>query len=110
MYLYTGVIVQDPEDTTVCEGDNATFTCGLFTPLNAAITEPGWLRNGTNLNIPVENREDNLTNGNTPPVYISYTITVVGVTLSDDGAIAMYQCVARNFSEKATLSVVGKYY
>ena len=33
MYLYTGVIVQDPEDTTVCEGDNATFTCGLFTPL-----------------------------------------------------------------------------
>ena len=104
MYFYTAVIVQGPVNTTVCQGDNATFTCVVFTPSNRAIIAPGWLRNSTNFD--VRDVENNRT-GDDTPVYISYTITVVDVTLSDDGLL--YQCDLLEPSENAKLNVVGKY-
>ena len=108
MYLYTGAIVQGPVDTTVCEGDNATFSCVSFTPLNGSITPVLWIRNDEHANtrIPIADTENNRT-GNDTPVYIGYTITVIAVTLSDDGAI--YQCEILTRSEEAKLNVVGKY-
>ena len=98
--------MQDPNDTTVCEGDNASFTCVVFIPANSAIISPGWLRNGMNINMTLHDLMDNQTGGD-PPIYIGFTVTVSNVRQFDDGA--RYQCGLFQLSNNATLNVVGKF-
>ena len=76
------------------------------TPLNAIIIGPGWLRNRRDAGILEAHREDNQTDAG-PPVYISYTVTVVNVRLSVDGVL--YECEITTRSKEAKLNVVGKY-
>ena len=69
---------------------------------------PGWLRNGTTVDMMRHNVTSNLTGGASAPVYISGTVTVSNVTVLDDGAL--YKCgLGSIISNSATLNVVGKY-
>ena len=93
-------------DTTVCEGDSATFTCVVF--ISSGIpTNPVWGRNGVAVDIIRHTVTGNLTGGTTAPIFISGTLTVSNVTILDDGVF--YQCgIGSSVSNAATLNVVGK--
>ena len=104
------VVVGDPVDTTVCEGDNVTFTCVLLFPSGSFPSNPGWVRNVTvTTNIGMrETVTGNHTVSTSAPAYISGTITVSSVIVLDDGV--SYQCGSgQAVSSSATLNVVGKY-
>ena len=93
-------------NTTVCEHDNATFTCAIFLS-SGVLVIPGWLRNGATVDMIRHIRDGNLTIFTTTPAYISGTLTVINVTISDNGAL--YQCgIGPVLSNSATLNVVGK--
>ena len=95
-------------DTTVCEGDSATFTCVVFIS-SGFPSAPQWARNGAVVDMTRHTTTTNLTGGATAPVYISGTVTVSNVTVSDDNG-ASYQCgIGSVISTRATLNVVGKY-
>ena len=102
------VVVQDPVDTTVCQGDNATFTCVIVIS-SGSIPPIGWLRNGVNVDMirHVETTSNNRTGNNASPAYIGGTVTVINVTSSDNGV--RYQCgIVLFLSSNATLSVAGE--
>ena len=101
------VVVQHPVNTTVCQGDNAAFTCVILIQSGALVT-PGWLRNGTNVDRMRHTITDNLTSVSITPAYISSTVTVTSVTVFGDGAL--YQCGISSFitSNGASLKVVGE--
>ena len=96
-------------DTTVCQGDDATFSCVVFIP-SGAPGEPGWLRNS----IAIFNSDmRHVTNSNysdtiDPPVYFNSVITVPNVTPANDDGVR-YQCGVRGVpSNNATLHVIGE--
>ena len=98
-------------NTTVCEGNTATFTCIIFYPSGIFPTAPTWTRNGVFINTVIDmmrhNIVDNLTDLN-PPVFASSTLTVSRATTSDDGI--MYRCGASGtVSNIAILNVAGMY-
>ena len=103
-YLYNYVVV-DPVDTTVCEGDTATFSCVYFISVGV-VTTPAWVRDdGITFN-PIH-VTSNLTSDTTTPAYVRSTVTLRNVTLLDNGT--MYQCgVGTSLSNSSTLTVVGK--
>ena len=105
IYFFTiEIITQHPMDTTVCEGNTATFTCVIFYPSGTFLVPPGWRRNGAVVN-GVNMIRNNLTNSNLP-VFVSSTLTINRTTISDDGAL--YQCgLSAAISNNATLNVVG---
>ena len=106
-YIYTDVVVQHPMNTTVCEDDNAVFTCVVLVS-SGTVVAPGWVRDGTNVDMMRHTVADNLTSPATSPVNISSTVTVSNVTSLDDAAL--YHCGILSFvtSNSATLTVVGK--
>ena len=91
----------------MCQDDDATFTCVLFTQSGIAAA-PGWQRNGAAVDTMRHTAVNNLTSGATGPVNISCTITVNSVTVVDDDG-ALYQCDLGSIfnSTNAALSVVG---
>ena len=105
--LCTYVVVQQPVNATVCQDDNATFTCVIFIQ-SGILTTPGWIRNGSVVVSMRHTVTNNLTDGVTAPIYISSTVTVSNVTVLDDEIL--YQCGILSFisSNSATLNVVGK--
>ena len=102
------VVVQHPVDTTVCQGDNAGFTCVIFIQSRGLVI-PAWLRNGINVDRIRHTISDNLTNVSIAPAYISSRVAISSVTVSDDGV--QYQCDILSVftSDSATLKVVGEY-
>ena len=94
-------------NTTVCEGNTATFTCVIYYPSGTFPTVPRWSRNGELLNavnMMRYNIVDNLTDPN-PPVFVSSTLTISRTTTSDDG---MYRCgVSGAISNIAILNVAS---
>ena len=110
MYLYMYIVVQHPINTTVCQGDNAGFTCVIFVQ-SGGLATPAWLRNGTNVDKIRHEITDNLTNVSMAiaPAYISSRVTISSVTVFDDGVL--YQCDILSLitSNSATLKVVGEY-
>ena len=108
LYTYIIIVVQDPVDTTVCQDDDATFTCVLFISSGNA-ADPVWFRNGGNFDPMCHTVVSNLTTGTAimAPAYVSSTITINNVATLDDGAL--YQCgLLTAFSNNGTLNVVGK--
>ena len=94
-------------DTTVCEGDSATFSCVIFLSTGAPSTL-AWLGDNVTVNRMRHTLTSNLTGGVRTPVSISGTVTVSNVTVVDDGV--SYQCgIGSTLSSGATLSVIGKY-
>ena len=106
--MFSEVVQQHPINTTVCQDDNATFTCVVIIPSGAPLS-PAWLRNGATVNRMRHTITSNLIDGAVAPVNISSTVTVSNVTVSyDEGAL--YQCgIVFSLSNSATLNVVGKY-
>ena len=103
----SSVGVQHPVNTTVCQGDSATFTCVVFIS-SGVPSPPQWVRNGAVVDMVHHTITSNLTAGATIPVNISSKVTVSNVTVSDDDG-ALYQCgVGSTISDSATLNVVGK--
>ena len=95
-------------NTTVCQDDNAAFTCVIFIP-SGFLSAPAWGRNGFIVDAMRHTITNNLTGGATAPVYISSTVTVSNVTVLDDDG-ALYQCgILSAISNNATLNVVGKF-
>ena len=95
-------------DTTVCEGDNVTFTCVVFLSSGTPVA-PGWLRNGAVFYMMRHIVTSNLTAGTTVPVYINSTVTVSNVRVFDDDGVT-YDCgIISVMFRSATLNVVGKY-
>ena len=95
-------------DTTAHQGRNATFTCVVFVPAEAAvITKPTWIRDMEDVDMTHHIVTDNQTDESTP-VYIESTVTVINVTVdADNGRI--YQCgVISDYSNNATLHVDSK--
>ena len=104
MVMY--VVVDDPVDTTACEGDSGTFTCVFFIP-SGIPQAPGWLRNDAAVDMMHHTVTSNLTGGTSAPAYIRSIITVSNVTVSDDDGVS-YQCgFSSAISSGATLNVVG---
>ena len=98
--------MQAPVDTTVCQEDDATFTCVIFIPSGIAAA-PGWLKNGESVDTMHHTIVNNLTDNAAGPVYISSTLTVNSVTVLDDDGV-LYQCgLLSTFTSNATLTVVG---
>ena len=97
-----------PVDTTEHQGRNATFTCVVFVPAEAAvITKPTWVRDMDDVNMTCHIITDNQTDDCTP-VYIESMVTVINVTVDDDDG-RIYQCgVISNYSNNATLHVDSK--
>ena len=94
-------------NTTVCEGDSATFTCVIFISSGIA-SNPQWGRNGVAVDWMRHTITGNLTGGTIAPVSIGGTITVSNVTVVDDDGV-FYQCgIGLSISNAATLNVVGK--
>ena len=94
-------------NTTVCEGDSATFTCVVFIP-SGLPTSPNWGRDGAVVDMMRHVVTSNLTGGTTTPVSISSTLTVSNVTVVDDDVVS-YQCgIGSESSTAAILKVVGK--
>ena len=102
------VVVQHPVDTTVCQGDNAGFTCVILIQ-SGALVIPGWLRNGANVDMIRHTITDNLTNVSVAPAYISSRVTVSSVTVSDDGLSYWCDILSVFTSNSATLKVIGEY-
>ena len=99
------IVVQDPVNTTVCEDNNATFTCVLFIP-SGGVSAPSWLRNGVNVNSNTMHHitSHNRTQSTTAPAYIYSVLTVTSVTTSDNGVL--YRCgIVLLSSSGATLKV-----
>ena len=100
------VVEQVPVDTTVCEGQDASFTCVIYWQTGTP-AETRWFRNDVADNMTRHNIESNLRDNPTSPANISSTITVFEVTNADDGAL--YHCaVAAATTNNAVLNVVGK--
>ena len=96
-------------DTTVCQDDDATFTCVLFVSSGSA-TAPGWHRNGGSAGLMRHTTVNNLTDNAKGPLYVGSTITVNSVTvLDDDGALYWCDVLSTYTTNNATLSVVGTY-
>ena len=94
-------------NSTVCQDDNAAFTCVIFTSFGIPLV-PLWARNGTIVDMMRHTVTSNLTDGTTAPAYISGTVTVSNVTVLDDDG-ALYQCgFGSIISNNAALNVVGK--
>ena len=94
-------------DTTVCEGDSATFTCVVFFPSGAFLSNPGWLRNGTGVDMMRHTVASNLTGGTGTPVSITGTITVSNVTVVEDDGVSYVCGIGSASSSITTLNVVG---
>ena len=97
-------------NTTVCQDDNAVFTCVVFIPFGNIPSTPAWLRNGAVVAATVMRHTitSDLMDGATAPVNISSTVTVSDVTVLDDDG-ALYQCgLGSAISNSATLNVIGK--
>ena len=94
-------------DTTVCEGDSATFTCVVFIP-SGVPSNPLWGRNDVAVDMMHHTVTSNLTGGTVTPVSISSTLTVSNVTILDGDGV-LYQCgIGSSISTSAMLNVVGK--
>ena len=101
------VVVEEPVDTTVCEGDSATVTCVIFFPPGAFLSAPGWRRDGATVDGMRHTISSNLTGGVSPPISISGTITVSNVTVVDDDGVSYVCGIGSAGSGIATLNVVG---
>ena len=100
MFIYIIIAVQDPVDTTVCQDDDATFTCVLFIPSGIAASSPVWFRNGGGYDTMRHTIVDNVTDGARGPAYVNNATTL------DDGVL--YQCsLVTAFSNNGTLNVAG---
>ena len=102
------VVEQHPMNTTVCQGDNATFTC-VISISSGSIPQIGWLRNGVNVDMMrhIATTRNNRTGNNASPAHIEGTVTVINVRSSDNGV--QYQCgIVLFLSSGATLSVAGE--
>ena len=95
-------------DTTVCEGDSATFSCMVFLPSGTFPSNPGWLRNGAATDMMRHTVTSNLTGGVSAPISISSTLTVSNVTVVDDNGVSYVCGSGSSISTSATLNVVGK--
>ena len=101
------VVVQHPINTTVCQDDDATFTCVVFLSSGFPST-PQWARNSVTVDMIRHAITSNLSGGASAPAYISGTVTVSNVTVLDDDE-ALYQCGSGSItSNSGTLNVVGK--
>ena len=101
------VVVQDPVDATVCKGQNAVFTCVIHFS-SGVPAAPTWFRNAE---VVVSDmvHHNIINNVTTPqsPANIGSTITVINVSMFDDGAL--YNCgILSAVTSNATLNVVGK--
>ena len=99
---------QHPVDTTVCQGDDATFTCVVFIPSGATLILPTWVRdmqdvNNTMHHIMTDNQTDETT-----PVYIENTLTVINVMARTDNGKIYKCCVFSECSNNLTLRVESK--
>ena len=107
-HVLTYVLLKDPIETTVCEGDIATFKCVVFFPSGTFPSSPGWLRNGTIVGMMRHIINSNQTGGGAAPISISSTLILSNVTVVDDNRVS-YQCGSGlTSSSNATLTVVGK--
>ena len=100
------VVEQDPVSTTVCEGQDASFTCVVYWQTGTP-AETRWFRNDVAVNMTRHNIESNFRDNSRSPANISSTITVIDVANADDGAL--YHCsIAAATTNNTTLNVVGK--
>ena len=107
LITYAFIVVQDPVDTTVCQGDNAAFTCVVFIQ-SGGVVVPSWFRDGVMVNPTSHTITTNRTDNTIAPAYISSTVTVSSVTTLDDGAMFNCDILSLVVSNTSALRVVGK--
>ena len=103
----SSVVIQNPINTTVCQGDSATLTCVVLIS-SGFLSTPGWNRNGAVVVATAMRHTitSDLMDDAAAPVNISSTVTVSNVTVLDDNG-ALYQCgLGSAISNSATLNVV----
>ena len=104
--MYIHAVVQNPVDITLCQGENATFTCVVFISSGTPVP-PEWFRDNITVDMIHHITISNLTEGITAPVYINSTVTVNNVGTCEDGV--QYQCgIVPLLSSSATLNVIGE--
>ena len=106
------VIIQSPENQTVCEGGTATFTCIVMFPNGSYLEPANWATNGGRTNVLLDNRHTatNDINGRSAPADVINVVTITNVGAGDNGAD--YGCAQGVFdpvqSNTSLLTVVGK--
>lgn len=99
---------QHPVDTTVCQGDDATFTCVVFIPSGATISLPKWESDMQDINNTMHHSMTDNQTDETTPVYIENTLTVINVMASTDNGRIYKCCVSSECSNSSTLRVESK--
>ena len=106
------MIIQSPENQTVCEGGTATFTCIVMFPNGSDLEIANWGTDGGR-NALTDNRHTatNDINGRSAPADVINVLTLTNVGISDNGAD--YACIQGLIdpilSNTSFLTVVGKY-
>ena len=106
------VIIQSPENQTVCEGGTATFTCIVMFPNGSDLEPVNWVTNGGRTNALIDSRHTatNDINGHSAPADVINMLTITNVGADDNGAD--YSCTQGFFdpvrSNTSLLTVVGK--
>ena len=99
-----------PNNTSVCEGQDASFTCMISLKLGVP-RHPSWVTNMTTIYNNSTHHDisasDNSSGSNPQPLWIDSTLTVINVTDADNGA--KYLCsIFNHCSNPATLNVESK--
>ena len=110
MYVHV-VIIRSPVNQSACKGETVDFTCVVMftsrTPSAASwITENG---NTDAIMLPGHTRTDD-SNGRSAPANVTTVLTVINVSISDNGTD--YFC-AQGFSQRSDivfLTVFGEFY
>ena len=110
MMMFYLVIIQPPQDQSVCEGGTAQFTCVvMFT--NVSLSRATWFTNDGNTDASGELRHS-LTDdrdGRSAPANVTTVLTVTNVSFSDNGADYICTQGRNEESDIVFLTVFGEF-
>ena len=106
--LCSVVIIQSPQDVSVCEGGTVTFTCVVMFPSGSNPAGAFWITNGVDASREPGHTATNDDDGRSSPTNVTNTLMVANVNTSNNGSD--YGCIQDLdvISDRAHLTVFGE--
>ena len=112
--IFCIVIIQSPQNQSVCEGGTVNFECVIMFPEGSSPGAPFWIDGDGNV---INDEPPNVavsddSNGRSAPANVTSVLTLTNVSISDNGTV--YICgrgIGPNSiaSDPSILTVLGKY-